>query len=190
MRSGYDSRGGGDSRDSRDQRGGGGGGGYDSRGPPPPPSGGGGRYDDRRGPPPPPPSQPTSAWGAPAPYGQQAAPAPSALDALGGERKRKSRWGNEKAEVGGMPTAITGGVAGKDLESYAGSFFSRGSLPFELSLMLYSLISPAPPRRDLPRSSLRPRRPSRWRALSLPSPDLRLPRTTNEHARSPVPQAP
>lgn len=38
----------------------------------------------------------------------------------GGERKRRSRWGADKAEGGAMPTAITGGVEGKDLENYAG----------------------------------------------------------------------
>ena len=101
------------------------GGGYDSRdsrGPPP-----SDRYDDRRGPPPSqPPVRGGSAWDQPAPpsqYGNLPPPPPPASQDSGppGERKRKSRWGNERVEPGGMPTAITGGVEGKDLESYAGT---------------------------------------------------------------------
>lgn len=39
----------------------------------------------------------------------------------GEPRKRRSRWGDEKdkIDVAGLPTAISGGVSGKDLEAYA-----------------------------------------------------------------------
>jgi splicing factor 1 len=62
-------------------------------------------------------------------YGQQSyAPPPpqqqqdsSALVGPPGERKRKSRWGDEKdkIQVAGLPTAISGNVQGRDLENYA-----------------------------------------------------------------------
>ncbi|KAL8292254.1 hypothetical protein RQP46_001720 [Phenoliferia psychrophenolica] len=123
---GYEDRG------RSDSRGGGGGGGYgggydqrdsrDSRGPPPQDRDqrGGGGYDDRRGAPPSQaPVRSGSAWDQPAPqssYGNLPPPPPPPAS---GERVRKSRWGNERVEPGGMPTAITGGVDGKDLESYA-----------------------------------------------------------------------
>lgn len=124
-----DPRGGGGGYDSRDSRGpppgagydrGPPGGGYESRGPPtgPPPSMGGYDSRDSRGPPP---SQGRY---------DQPPPPPPPMDAPGGERKRKSRWGSEKVDSGNsMPTAITGGVNSRDLDSYACSFlFSLLSL--------------------------------------------------------------
>lgn len=54
--------------------------------------------------------------------GGGAMPPPSAGGAGSNEpRKRRSRWGdeNDKIEVAGLPTAIAGGVSGKDLEAYA-----------------------------------------------------------------------
>ena len=58
-------------------------------------------------------------------YAAQAPPPPSstagALVGPPAERKRKSRWGdeNDKIQVAGLPTAISGDVSGKDLENYA-----------------------------------------------------------------------
>ena len=48
-------------------------------------------------------------------------PLNNALAAPPTERKRKSRWGdeNDKIQVAGLPTAISGDVSGKDLENYA-----------------------------------------------------------------------
>lgn len=49
-------------------------------------------------------------------------PPPSQQQASSNEpRKRRSRWGdeNDKIDVAGLPTAISGGVSGKDLEAYA-----------------------------------------------------------------------
>ena len=78
-----------------------------------------------------------SAWDAPS---AQSGPPPSAPPSdVPGERKRKSRWGGE-AQSGGMPTAITGGVDGKDLDSYAGTlvtpFLSDSSLIFISTVQL------------------------------------------------------
>lgn len=117
-----DSYGGGGDRGRSDQRGGGGGGGgyqYEQRGAPPMGQQQGGYGGGDRGPPPQghhdngPPRSTTASYGI-----TQSAPVG---DAATGERKRKSRWGDEKA-VGGMPTALTGGVQGKDLDLYAGEF--------------------------------------------------------------------
>lgn len=115
--------------------GGGGGGGYDDRGSYGGGGGGGARgygssnyglppssssYDSRGsyggGPPP-------SHSSGPPPM-NMGGPPPGALMAPGGAaepRKRKSRWGdeNDRIQVAGLPTAISGGIAGKDLETYA-----------------------------------------------------------------------
>ncbi|KAL8280516.1 hypothetical protein RQP46_007164 [Phenoliferia psychrophenolica] len=63
-----------------------------------------------------------SRWDQPAPssygsYGGHSLPPPPPPPSQ--QRVRKSRWGTERVEPGGLPTAITGGVEGKDLESYA-----------------------------------------------------------------------
>ncbi|KAL7009461.1 hypothetical protein EMMF5_001092 [Cystobasidiomycetes sp. EMM_F5] len=56
-------------------------------------------------------------------YGGQSSYAPPPMSGGGppGERKRKSRWGdeNDKIQVAGLPTAISGDVNSKDLENYA-----------------------------------------------------------------------
>lgn len=81
--------------------GGGGGGSYPERGLPSYQSGGGGMS---------PPPMPMQSSG------------PGAGGAGSNEpRKRRSRWGdeNDKIDVAGLPTAISGGVSGKDLEAYA-----------------------------------------------------------------------
>lgn len=92
--------------------------------------------NDRRGPPSQHQQQSGQTYGT-ASYGMD--PAKQQQESVGenGERKRKSRWGGEQqTAVGGMPTALTGGVEGKDLESYAGmsaiflpSFASPTTLP-------------------------------------------------------------
>jgi splicing factor 1 len=89
----------------------------------PPPGGGGGGYhsnyqnNDRRSGsgPPQPPAYGMASYGMD-PNAKQDSPATTGEP---GERKRKSRWGDQKA-VGGMATALTGTVEGKDLEVYAG----------------------------------------------------------------------
>lgn len=45
----------------------------------------------------------------------------SSAGGAGEPRKRKSRWGdeNDKIQVAGLPTAISGDMKGKDLENYA-----------------------------------------------------------------------
>ncbi|KAM0789319.1 hypothetical protein ACM66B_000156 [Microbotryomycetes sp. NB124-2] len=55
---------------------------------------------------------------APPPPSMSSASAPDANGAPG-ERKRRSRWGNEKVEGSAMPVAITGDVEGRELEKYA-----------------------------------------------------------------------
>ncbi|KAK4057239.1 hypothetical protein OIO90_001734 [Microbotryomycetes sp. JL221] len=47
------------------------------------------------------------------------APALPESTGVPGERKRKSRWGNEKVEGSAMPVAITGQLEGVELEKYA-----------------------------------------------------------------------
>lgn len=89
---------------------------------PPPPQqqyqggGGGGGYD-------PYPQRGTSTYQSNgAGGGTMPPPPPMQSSAASNEpRKRKSRWGdeNDKIDVAGMPTAIAGGVSGKDLEAYA-----------------------------------------------------------------------
>jgi splicing factor 1 len=88
--------------------------------PPPPPQqqyqgGGGGGYD-------PYPQRGTSTYQSNGAGGGMPPPPPMQSSAASNEpRKRKSRWGdeNDKIDVAGMPTAIAGGVSGKDLEAYA-----------------------------------------------------------------------
>lgn len=98
----------------------GGGGGNDSGGPPQQQQqggyGNGGGYPERG----------VSSYG-----GGGSMPPPSSLPSSMGNgagspssnepRKRRSRWGdeNDKIDVAGLPTAISGGVSGKDLEAYA-----------------------------------------------------------------------
>ncbi|KAK4048243.1 hypothetical protein OIV83_004948 [Microbotryomycetes sp. JL201] len=54
----------------------------------------------------------------PPPPSSSSAPAAD-VNGVPGERKRRSRWGNEKVEGTALPVAITGDVEGRELEKYA-----------------------------------------------------------------------